>query len=536
MKYQFSELVDIKAISGLLSQFHYATGFRADVFSLDGEPLTAAARWEDVCLEFHRNHPISSRRCIESDTTTLNEILAGRDSGIYTCKNGMVDAGARVIVGGEHVANIICGQLFCEKPDLGYFRRQAQELGLDEDRYIDKIKKVQISSRKKLETAVNFISRLAVVLGELGLRHLRELEAEEALRASEAKYRDIFENAVEGIFQTAPDGRYLNVNPAFCRMHEYESEDEVLQQAPLISDHLFSPSDTKDLFFRLLREHKRVEAFESQTKTRQGHSIWLSINARIIGDDTETGRFQGTVENITDRKRAESGMLAAQQQLEALSRTLLKRMEIERHHVAHELHDEIGQVLTVVKMGLQSIKEHSASSVFAERLDDNIAAIKRAIDQVRSLSVNLRPSVLDDLGLVAALQWLADSARSNGDLDVEVIAGSDVEPCLGANLATTCFRVAQEALTNVLRHAKASQAKIELRAKGSQIVLIVSDDGIGFDADAARRRVSNGASFGLLAMQERTVLSGGVFSIDSKAGKGSKITATFPLRDRVEQA
>lgn len=535
MKYQFSELVDTQSISSLFSDFYRTTGLRCDIFTPGGIGLTSSSTWQTVCAGFHRKHPVSNQRCIESDTNILNSLLGDRDCGIYVCKNGMIDAGARVMVGGEHVANILLGQLFCNEPDLEWFRRQALDLGFDERAYLAAIGKVPVVPRERLETALSFVSRLAGILGELGLRHLKELEAEEALRTSEKKYRDIFEDAVEGIFQTGPDGRYMNVNPALCHMHGYDVPEEMMREVPSMGDHLFPDPDQRALFFALLRKHGRVKAFESQANTRKGSKIWVSINARAIAGSDGEGKLEGTMENVTERKRAESMMIAAQRSMEDLSRTLLKKLEAERHHVAHELHDEVGQVLTVVKMGLESMKREPSSSAFSGKLDDNIAAIKRALAQVRNLSVNLRPAVLDDLGLIAALRWLAASAASSTGLDIEVHPDDHIEPRLSSGLATVCFRVAQEALTNALRHAEASTIKIELRGLEEEFALIISDNGKGFDVTAARARTSRGGGFGLLAMQERTALSGGTLTIDSNRDGGSRITALFPLKREKEE-
>lgn len=530
MKYQFSELVDVQSISSLFGHFYHTTGIRCEIFSLAGIPLTSSSRWETVCLEFHRKHPLSNERCIESDTSVLNNLLGDRDYGIYVCRNGMVDAGTRVMVGGEHIANILCGQLFCQKPDLEWFRHQAIELGFDERAYLEAIKKVPVFPRKRLETALIYVSQLAGILGELGLRHLRQLDAEEAVRESEAKYKNIFEGAVEGIFQTDSNGRYLNVNPAFCQMHGYDSPDEMVWNAPTAEGQLFADPDEAAFFLSLLKKHGQVKAFESQISTRQGQRIWVSINARTINDGIGAFRLEGTVENITERKHAEQRMLAAQRNLETLSRTLLKKMEVERHHVAHELHDEIGQVLTVVKMGLESIQKQLGSSEFAKKLDENIAAIKRALAQVRNLSLNLRPAALDDLGLVAALRWLAGSANSGCDLDIQVWADAGIEQRLSRGLATACFRIAQEALTNALRHAQATAIRIELRKSVNDFELSISDNGIGFDVQSARAQPAHGAGFGLLAMQERVALSGGTLTVDSVLGEGSRITALFPFK------
>lgn len=248
MRYQFLDLVDLQPISKLFDYFYKASGIRCDIFALSGTPLTSWSSWESLCVDFHRKNPRTSKLCVESDTTLVNRLLSDREYAIYTCKNGMTDAAARVMVGGEHVANVLCGQLFCHKPDLDWFRRQAREYGFDEAAYLAAVRKVPIEPTERLETVLKFVSHLAGLLGDLGLRHLRQLEAEEAVRASENKYRNIFENAVEGIFQAGPDGRYAHVNPAMARMHGYDSPEEMLADAPFMAAHLFPIPEKRSSF------------------------------------------------------------------------------------------------------------------------------------------------------------------------------------------------------------------------------------------------------------------------------------------------
>jgi PAS domain S-box-containing protein len=530
MRYQFNDLLDLQPISGLFDYFHKATGIRCDIFSLDGTALTCWSSWESLCIDFHRKNPKTNRLCLESDTSFVNELLNDREYAIYTCKNGMTDAAARVMVGGEHVANVLCGQLFCEKPDLGFFGGQARKYGFDVEAYLRAVDEVPVVPVERLEIVLRFVSHLAGILGDLGLRHLRQIEAEEALRASESKYRDIFENAVEGIFQAGPDGRYTHVNPAMARMHGYDSPGEMLRNVTSMASHLFSDPEEQNLFFSLLRNQEVVRAFESRANTANGRRIWVSVNARAITAEDKTTKYEGTVESISDRKQAETGMLAAQQRLEALSRTLLKKMEVERHYVAHELHDEIGQALTAVKISLESLAASGEITGTNGKLQGSIDVIDRAVAQVRNLSVNLRPAVLDDLGLIAALRWLVSSTTSKSSMEIRFHAGDQVDHNLSKGMATACFRVAQEAITNVLRHAKASSIVIELVRDGDELKLTVQDDGVGFDVRRAQARAAKGESFGLLGMQERVLLSGGTLFLESGAGEGCTITAYFPLQ------
>lgn len=524
---RFSELVDIQSVRKMLTCFHKATNVSSAVYEVDGTKL-ATSGWESVCINFHRKDPRTRRRCIESDTILVNSMLYGKKYVIYRCKNGLIDSVAPVMVRGEHVANVFSGQVFFEKPDLEWFRKQAREFGYVESHYIDALLKVPILQREKLEPILEYLSRFAELLGELGLRHLKQLEAEEALRESERQYRNIFENAVEGVFQAGPDGRFLNINPALARMHGFGSPGKMMATRSLASDLFADPKEGR-LFSQLLAEHGLVKGFEGQAVTDEGSRIWVSMNARSVQDEWGRTYYEGIVENITERKRAEMEMRTTQNRLRTLSRTLLKKMEIERHYVAYELHDEIGQALTAVKLNLESIRSLPGHEGLDGHLDESVAVIDRALQQVRDLSLNLRPSVLDDLGLMAALRWLVNSMTSKSGLEIH-FESDEIEPRLSREIETACFRVAQEAITNVLRHAQASRITVLLRKDRDALSLTVSDNGIGFDARSAQARCVSGGSFGLLGMEERVTLSGGSFTVESVLDKGSKISAHFPLR------
>jgi PAS domain S-box-containing protein len=511
----------------MLTCFYKATNVSSAVYEVDGTKL-ATSGWESVCINFHRKDPRTRRRCIESDTILVNTMLYGKKYVVYRCKNGLMDAVAPVMVRGEHVANVFSGQVFFEEPDLEWFRKQAREFGFVESHYVDALLKVPILQREKLEPILEYLSRFAELLGEMGLRHLKQLEAEQALRESERKYRNIFENAVEGVFQAGPDGRFLNINPALARMHGFDSPGKMMAMRSLASD-LFADHRDGLRFSKLLAEQGLVTAFEVQTVTNDGSRIWVSMNARAVRDEWGKTYYEGIVENISERKRAELEMRTTQNRLRTLSRTLLKKMEIERHYVAYELHDEIGQALTAVKLNLEAIRSLPDRDGLDRHLDDSVSVIDRALQQVRDLSLNLRPSVLDDLGLMAALRWLVNSMTSKSGLEIR-FESDEIEPRLSKEIETTCFRVAQEAITNVLRHAQASKITVILRKDKDALSLAVSDNGIGFDARSAQARCVSGGSFGLLGMEERVTLSGGRFEVESTLDKGSRIMAHFPLK------
>ena len=161
------------------------------------------------------------------------------------------------------------------------------------------------------------------------------------------------------------------------------------------------------------------------------------------------------------------------------------------------------------------------------QLDEALAVVDRAIQQIRSLSLDLRPSLLDDLGLVPALRWYLDRQSQLAGFAVRLTANE--QTCQGAppEVETTCYRIVQEALTNAARHAQATRIDVTLACADGHWELVVHDDGVGFDIAAARRRAASGASLGLLSMEERATLAGGTLDITSKPGDGTTIRAHF---------
>ncbi len=235
-------------------------------------------------------------------------------------------------------------------------------------------------------------------------------------------------------------------------------------------------------------------------------------------------RMIGSMMDITERKRAERVARRSREQLQALSRRLLEAREVERRHIARGLHDELGQTLTAIKLNLQSLRAD------ADPVAESLALIDRGIEQVRSLSLDLRPSMLDDLGLVATLRWYLDRHGQRAGYAVTLDADR-IETRLRPTVETACFRLTQEALTNVARHARARRVTVAVRGGDAELELAVRDDGVGFDVRAARERAAAGASLGLLGMEELASLAGGRLTIESTPGQGTAILAHFPLRE-----
>ena len=259
---------------------------------------------------------------------------------------------------------------------------------------------------------------------------------------------------------------------------------------------------------RLLMPDGRVKHLEERWQTffdREGKPI----------------RAVGTCQDITERKQAH-------EELRRVSRRLVDVQEQERRHLARELHDEIGQTLTAAKMNLESI-ELTQSSAHAPRLKETITLLDNLLRQIRQISLDLHPSLLDDLGLVPALRSLLDQRASKAGLRAHLFAREAMER-VDIGIQTAAFRIAQEAITNVLRHANAQSIHLYLQNNGHQLRMKIVDDGIGFNPGRAGvKNVAGETGFGLLSMRERAALTGGLMQIVSAANKGTTIEVMLPL-------
>jgi len=269
-----------------------------------------------------------------------------------------------------------------------------------------------------------------------------------------------------------------------------------------------------------------------------------TIGVLVIQSYTESIRFGEREERILqfvsaevavaiERRGAEESLSALEElaeeelprrarQQEALSRKLIEAQEAERRAVARELHDDFGQVLTALKLNLQRRDRDDA---------ETIALVDGAIARMRELAQDLRPPLLDEFGLAASLGWYVEREAKRAGLDFRLaLAPLAGRPPIAVE--TTCFRIAQEALTNVVRHAQARLVEVELSEANGTLLLTVRDDGQGFDVAAARRRAAQGGSQGLLSMQERATLADGDLDIDSTPSRGTAIRARLPLTAR----
>jgi len=351
--------------------------------------------------------------------------------------------------------------------------------------------------------------------------------ASNALKVSELRYRRLFEAAQDGILiLNANTGQIDDVNPFLTDMLGYSRQQ-------LLGNKLwdivpFKNVEASRAEFRDLQRESYVRYDDVPLETKDGRAInveFVSNIYQVNGDRV----VQCNIRDITKRRRAEEKLKEYSGKLQVLSRRLVEAQETERRHIARELHDEIGQALTVMQLNLQAMLLSPGTKSLAPRLKENLEVVNRLLEQVHDISLNLRPLILDDLGLEPALRWFTNRQSALVGLQANFHADS-LAHRLDPVIETECFRVAQEALTNVVRHAKAKTVSVDLRKVAGQLHLRVRDDGSGFDMAAVRKQVLRGTSLGLLSMEERTALVGGGLELKSAPTQGTEVHAWFPLK------
>lgn len=370
------------------------------------------------------------------------------------------------------------------------------------------------SARDDLPAAIAAAGRfLTESLSPFEMTHRGYQEANAALQVSERRYRELFENANDVVYTTDLDGKFTSVNRAGEELSGYR-RDEMLGSIHYTQ---VVPPEYVQMTRRMLARKLSGEVgrtrYELEIITRDGRRIPLEVHSALIYENGRPVGVQGIARDITERKQAEQAL-----------RHLNERLEEEAKRIAHALHDDAGQLLGSVHLALEEFARDLP--VTARRRLPTIKKLLNEIEEhLRRFSHELRPTVLDDLGLLPALEFLAERVAMRSKLPVTVRGAADGLP---PPVATALYRSAQEALTNVVRHAGATEASVEVRQANGAIQCSIRDNGVGFDVPTfLARRGERG--LGLIGIRERVAALGGLMAIHSTPGQGTQLVLTIPV-------
>jgi signal transduction histidine kinase/ABC-type amino acid transport substrate-binding protein len=379
---------------------------------------------------------------------------------------------------------------------------------------------------------------LLLIAGLVGWnRTLRKkiLQRTAALGESEQRFRRLVELMPVAVYVCDPSGIIQIYNKHAVELWGREPRSGDTAQRYCGSLRLYSPDGKlvpheESKMAEVLRTGVHARDLEVVIERPDGSCITALVNiAPLRNGNGELVGALNCFQDITERKRAAKELEEANHRLRILSRRLFEVQEEERRHLARELHDEIGQALTAAKINLQSVTGNGGGVTFA-RLEETTGILDHLLGQVRQISLDLRPSMLDDLGLVPALRSLLDQQGRRASVAV-CFSAENIPENLDPEIQTTCFRIAQETITNAVRHADATQIEVDLQCENGKLRVLVRDNGIGFETRSAQTRTGG---LGLIGITERAALVGGRARIASSAGKGTTVEVLLPLRFRPE--
>jgi len=366
------------------------------------------------------------------------------------------------------------------------------------------------------------------VLAHIGTQLGRVIEREraaEALREREALVGAMFDQSAVGITVADRRARFIRSNRAFQEMIGYDAA-ELASLSYVDITYAEDLPQNRALMAQLARGVRSAFTFENRYCRKDGQVIWAHVTVTALpGAAGPPELFVGMVEDVTERKRAEAELVRHRAQLRGLAARLEAAREAERARIAREIHDELGQALTALKIDLVWLKKRipRSSAELGRKLDGMAVIIDSTARGIQRVAAELRPSVLDELGLRAAIDWETRefATRTGIECRVDLPEG---QPALDASRATAVFRIFQEALTNVARHAAATHVIVRLGVTPNALELTVQDNGRGIREGA----LHDSRSLGMLGMRERATTFHGDVTVTGAPGAGTTLTLTMP--------
>ena len=369
-----------------------------------------------------------------------------------------------------------------------------------------------------------FLVTLALPLLLLAALVRERQAAADAARAGEERYRDVVESQTELVCRFLPDLTLTFVNEAYCRYFNRPREQLVgASLLSLLPQHAHRPALE---YVRSMISSRDAKAVEHEVLRPDGTLGWHEwIDRPIFDRDGTLVEFQGIGRDVTQRKQSQAALRESTERVRELAARLIDAQEAERTRIAMELHDGVGQRLAAHSMGLSAMKRHLGQDGL-EQLGRLQKSAHVLANEIRSLSHELHPGSLRHVGLVAALRATCRELDGKNGVSVTLAGGDDL-PALSPALSLCLYRVAQEALHNVVQHARARHASLILARQDGRLRMTVCDDGQGFDpADA---RASDGV--GLISMEERVRMMHGTIEIDTRPQRGTEVRVEIPLEE-----
>lgn len=407
------------------------------------------------------------------------------------------------------------------------------------------VEMMKLGARDYLVKDWNMLELLPVVVN----RVIKQLESEKkvhetemALKRSEEKYRKLVDNSLVGVYKTNLKGDILFANEALAKIFNFQSADDMLDDSVLAR---YKNKKDREFLIEDLKKKGSVNNFEAEVLTKNQKTKHVLISATLLDKE-----LSGMVMDITEKKQAEDQILSAtlelqkevetrkkseerilkyKNRLQRLSTYLQTVREAERTRISREIHDELGQNLSLLLMDISWLidKLPDAKRTIIHKLLSMSAIIEKTIKSVQRISQELRPSILDNIGLVPAIEWQLKQVKKEAKLRFELFVDPP-EIKVNPKIAIACFRIFQEALVNIIRHAQANKVVVRLVKLNGKLELYIEDNGVGIKPN----QVNDTNSLGLIGIQERAISLNGEAKINGEPNKGTTLIVILPLRKK----
>lgn len=386
-----------------------------------------------------------------------------------------------------------------------------------------------VATRQKREFSTEEIELLTAIGNQIGIAidkaslYQEQASLTELLRLSEAKYRELFQDASDAIIIHDMEGNITDANKACEKLLGYSVDELVSKKASyfLRGDALALARQIRE---KLLSGGKIEQRYEQHLARRDGSEAIIEMVTRLITDNGKPVGFENIGRDVTDERKMRDN-------LRFYLKQVLQAQEEERKRISRELHDDAGQSLLLLIHRLDALASDPANKL-SKQAKDKVTRLHglavKILDGLRRYAQELRPAILDHMGLVAALGWMAENLEREGRTKVKVdVSGTEFD--LSPEIKLVLFRIAQEALNNVKRHSEATRVKVKLEYEPQKIIMTITDNGKGFEPPERLSDLASTGKLGLTGMEERAKLLGGTLQVQSTPGQGTTVTAELPL-------
>jgi PAS domain S-box-containing protein len=346
--------------------------------------------------------------------------------------------------------------------------------------------------------------------------------AEEKLRQSQELFSSAFHVSPAGITLTRiADGKIIDANESFIKMFEFSREEVIGHTSTELN--MWTSEERKKLIQAQIASGG-LQNFELMARSKSGRIVNLLFSSKPMEIGGDACHIT-TLIDISERKQAEEEIRLNRDRLTDLTRKLVETHEAAQRDIGRELHDQIGQMLTALKLTMELVPQLSYE-LAAKKMAQSRELVNDLLNRVSALSLELRPPMLDDLGLIPALTWHVNRFKDQTGIEMEFKHIGVEGKRFTTEIETTAYRAVQEALTNVARHAEATRTRLEIHVANNMLNIHIEDNGKGFDPQI---EMTKHRSSGLSGMRERASLVGGTFQVESQPGKGTRKIIQLPL-------